>query len=218
MELTQVLDIVVDEIIEQRHDKQTLLVAVDGPDGAGKSMFAMNLAKHLQAKDVPVIHMTIDGFHRPRAERYVRGRNSPEGFYRDSYDYGRFKEVVIEPLQGDGNRCIQTAIHDVDTDEQLSISPVQVLPGTVLVVDGIFLHRDELFEYWNFSLFLDVDFKQTFQRMATRDNNSPDPYDDLNTRYREGQLLYFQDCNPKRRASMIIDNNDFKHPKIIKKT
>ena len=46
-----------------------------------------------------VFRASIDGFHRPRAERYARGRDSPEGFYRDSFDYSLFRRVLVEPFR-----------------------------------------------------------------------------------------------------------------------
>lgn len=215
MNLIEVLEIISENIDRRRNSQQRFLIGVDGVDGAGKSFFAANLANHLQAKNIPVLNISIDGFHRPRAERYAKGKNSPEGFYYDSYDYDRFKSEVILPFIGD-EQYIKTAIHDVETDQQLSPEPVHIQHGAVLIIDGMFLHRDKLAQYWDYSIFLDVDFHQTFQRMATRDNNSPDPFEQHNSRYREGQLLYFQECSPKSRATMVIDNSDFKHPKIIK--
>ena len=56
------------------------IVAVDGADGAGKTVFADTLAAVMNDLGVVAIRASIDGFHRPRAERYARGRRSPEGF------------------------------------------------------------------------------------------------------------------------------------------
>lgn len=215
MNLAEVLEKIAIDIKGLYDSRQGLLVAVDGVDGSGKSMFAANLTAHLQKSDIQVLHVSVDGFHRPRAERYARGRYSPEGFFRDSYNYDKFKNVLLVALQKEGDRNIQRTIHDIKTDEQLSPEPIFVEPGTVVVVDGIFLHRDELFDYWDYSIFLDVDFQQAFHRMAKRDNGLPDPFNELNTRYREGQLLYFRECDPKSRATVIIDNNDFEHPRFV---
>lgn len=59
-------------------------VAIDGVDTAGKTILADELVKPLEELGRPVIRASIDGFHRPRAERYARGKNSPEGYYFDS--------------------------------------------------------------------------------------------------------------------------------------
>jgi uridine kinase len=61
-------------------------VGVDGVDGAGKSVFADELAGALRARSRRVVRASVDGFHRPRALRHARGRLDPEGFYRDSAD------------------------------------------------------------------------------------------------------------------------------------
>jgi uridine kinase len=51
-------------------------VAIDGVDAAGKTMLADELARVLGARARPVIRASIDGFHRPRAERYRQGSGS----------------------------------------------------------------------------------------------------------------------------------------------
>ncbi|WP_202409273.1 hypothetical protein [Deinococcus xianganensis] len=70
-------------------------VAVDGVDGAGKTALADELAGRVRALGRPVVRVSIDGFHQPRAARYARGRTSPEGFYRDSYDLAALAREVL---------------------------------------------------------------------------------------------------------------------------
>jgi len=67
-------------------EPDVLRVGIDGVDGAGKTTFADELAAALAPFGRPVIRAGVDGFHHPRAVRYRRGRESPEGFFRDSYD------------------------------------------------------------------------------------------------------------------------------------
>ena len=81
-------------------------------------------------------------------------------------------------------------------------------PSAILLVDGIFLHRDELAGRWDFSMFLDVDFATSFARMAVRDGSPSDPDDPRNRRYVEGQRLYLAQCDPASRASLVIDNRE----------
>ncbi|MGH6656542.1 MAG: hypothetical protein ACRDVE_15225 [Actinocrinis sp.] len=86
----------------------------------------------------------------------------------------------------------------------------------VLVVDGIFLHRDGLAEAWDFSVFLDIGFESSVARMAERDGAPPDvnDHDPRNQRYVGGQQLYLEACAPQERASMVVDNSDFATPVI----
>jgi uridine kinase len=97
-----------------------VIVAVDGLDGAGKTVFADGLAEVFAETGDAVFRAAIDGFHRPRSERYARGRRSPEGFYRDSYDYATFRRVLIDPFldgaQTAGTTGFQLAAFDVVRD------------------------------------------------------------------------------------------------------
>ena len=70
-----------------------VLVAVDGVDGAGKSTFADELARVLRGSARTVIRASVDSFHHPRAIRYRQGRDSPQGFFEDSYDYASLRTL-----------------------------------------------------------------------------------------------------------------------------
>ncbi|MCV7134109.1 uridine kinase [Mycobacterium hodleri] len=191
-------------------------VAVDGPDGAGKTRFADGLAATLREAGRPVVRVSVDGFHHPRATRYRRGRDSPEGFWLDSYDYDRFTADVLNAFAHNGSRRYRAAAHDVASDTALAVDTAVAAPSSVLVVDGIFLQRAELADAWHLSIFLDVPFTETARRMAARDGTSPDLADPRTRRYVEGQRLYFAACDPRRRADVLVDNADFDSPRVLR--
>ena len=154
-------------------------VGVDGPDGAGKTRFADELAAVLRARGRPVVRVSVDDFHHVRAVRHRRGRHSPEGFWRDSYDYDRFRADVLTPFARDGSRRYRPAAHDLDSDAVLDPEWQTAAPDSVLIVDGLFLHRDELAGIWDVSVFLEVPFAVTTRRMAVRDRGRSERHDPL---------------------------------------
>lgn len=183
-------------------------MAVDGVDGAGKTVFADELAGVLRGRGVPVVRASVDGFHNPREVRYRRGRTSPLGFFEDSYDYASLRRLLLDPLGPGGDRTYVTAIHDVDRERPLEVTTETAPERSVLVLDGIFLHRDELWSYWDYSVFLDVDLAISVPRGAQRyPDGDPDPDSAANRRYVEGQRLYLRRCGPRTRASVVIDND-----------
>jgi uridine kinase len=188
---------------------------VDGVDGVGKTTFAAELAGALRSRGRPVVHASADGFHRVRADRYRRGPKSPEGFWLDSYDYPALIENVLVPFGPDGSRRYRGAVHDVRTDEVLDLPWLSAPAGTVLVLDGLFLHRDEVAGYWDFSVFLTAPFAVTAARMAARDGTSPDPDHPDMARYVQGQRRYFAACRPWERADLVIDNSDVACPALV---
>lgn len=192
-------------------------VAIDGPDGAGKTHFADQLAGVLHSRhSQATVRVSIDGFHNRRAVRYQQGRDSPLGFWTDSYDYERFRRDVLEPFAPAGSRQFRRASYSHATDEILHPEPEIAEPSAVLLVDGIFLQRVELREQWDLTVFLDATFIQTAQRMALRDGTPSDPEDPRMRRYVEGQREYFRQCDPQQRADILIDNNILDHPVILR--
>ena len=208
-----VIEQVADAILARPHVRR---VAVDGTDGAGKTCFAVELAHELMARNLPVVRASVDGFHHPRATRYRRGRRSPLGFFEDSYDYAALRRRLLDPFGAAGSGCFRRAVHDVDSDEAIEDNDEFAPPGTLLVIDGIFLLREELRAVWDYSIFLDVAFAVSIPRGAARDGHDPDSASDANRRYVEGQRIYFERATPSARASIVIDNNDLDAPRIVR--
>lgn len=191
-------------------------VGIDGVDGAGKTVFADELAEVLRTQGVPVVRASVDGFHRPRAERYRRGRDSPAGYYLDSYDYPALRRLLLDPFAAgaDGRYC--PAIRDVTTDAALPRRWQRASPGAVLLLDGIFLQRPELDGCFEATVFLQAGSAETYARMAVRDGCSADPGHPANARYVDGQRLYLAECSPAERASVVVDNTDLSAPVLVR--
>ncbi|SDY07371.1 uridine kinase [Modestobacter sp. DSM 44400] len=187
---------------------------VDGVDGAGKSVFSDELADVLVGAGRTVLRASVDDFHHPRAVRHRGGPGSPVGFWLDSYDQDSLERDLLAPLRRGGFRSCRTAVHELATDRTLDRPLLEVPPGTVLVLDGLFLHRDELAGRWDLSVFLQVPFAVSVPRMATRDGTHPDPAHPSLNRYVGGQQLSFAACRPWARADVVIDNRDVNAPRI----
>lgn len=196
-------------------DDAPRLVGVDGVDGVGKTAFAEELVAALRGAGFSAVRVSLDGFHRPRAERYRRGGFSPEGYYRDSFDYRAFRAAVVEPLRLGGDGLLRTAAFDVRADRPASGDTARVAAGDVVVVDGVFLHRPELAAAWDFSVLLCAPWEVALARMVARDGLLPP---EAVRRYRNGQRLYLARCRPARRASVVVDNADLDEPRIVSGT
>jgi uridine kinase len=190
-------------------------VGVDGVDGAGKTCFADELATVLHRRGRPVVRVRVDDFHHVRAVRYRRGRTSATGFWLDSYDYPRLWAEVLTPLGPGGSRAYRPAGHDLATDQVLDPPLVQAPARAVLVLDGIFLHRDELAGAWDLSVFLEVGFDEAARRMASRDGSEPDPEHPSLARYLHAQRHYLASCRPSQRADVVIDNTVLGNPVLV---
>jgi uridine kinase len=169
------------------------LVAIDGLDGAGKTTFADRLAPRL---DRPVVRVREDDFLNPAAIRHARGRESPDGFFLDSYDLGALARELLDPFAAGGP--FRRRWHDAIADRPVPGADEHAPADAVLVLDGLFLHRDELRDRWDLSILLDVPPGVAGARLLEREGMPNRP------RYILGLQRYFAECDPASRASLVL--------------
>ena len=200
------------------HHAHPLRVAIDGIDAAGKTTLANELAPLIEEHRRVVIRASIDGFHRPRAERYRQGPDSPQGYYEDAFDFASLQEALLEPLGPTGNGLYRRAAFDFRTDTPLITREEHAPLNAVLLVDGVFLLRPELDHLWDYRIFVQVDFEIALQRAMERDQPLFGDAEAVRTRYLQrylpGQQLYFQRDQPHERADVIVDNNEPASPHL----
>lgn len=193
-------------------------VAIDGIDGAGKTWLADELVEPLTALGRQVIRASIDGFHRPRSERYRRGETSPEGYYRDSFDNDALTSALLKPLGPAGDRRYRTAIFDYRSEGSVRQRVRTADRGAVLLFDGVFLLRPELRRSWDFTVFVKTAFATTLERVVSRDSSyfgsSSAARDRYETRYQPGQRLYLAEASPEQFAHVVIFNDDLSKPRL----
>jgi uridine kinase len=193
-----------------------VLVAVDGVDGAGKTVFADQLAEVVvgTGRFGTVVRASVDGFHHPRAHRHAHGRTG-KTFWSRSYDYPALLRELVTPWRSGPGSTYRTAVRDVGSDRTLDLPEAIVPEGGLLVFDGIFAQRDELHGSWDLAVFLDVPFEVSVSRMARRDGSVDDPAHPDQARYVEGQRIYLATCDPRGRADVVVDNSECDRPRVL---
>jgi uridine kinase len=206
--------------IESIKTDAPLLVSVDGVDTSGKTTLSRCLAEYLNKRGHSTIQASIDGFHNPTEKRYMLGSKSPEGYYKNSFDYNSLKSCLLEPLKNDLNREYYTAVYDIKSESKVYQEPRTATKESILVMEGVFLLRPELIRYWDYSIFLHIDFEQVILRAKDRDQYLFGSEEEIENRYRNkyipGQQMYLRESNPFSNASLMIDNNDFNNPKVVR--
>ena len=191
------------------------LVAVDGPDGVGKTRLVAELvalAPHVAERQV--LSVGVDGFHRPRQERHARG-STPQTFYEDSYDYDQLRARVLRPFRA--GREIVPAVWDVAADRPVRPDPVEPDENALLLVEGIFLRRPELAREWDATCLVTAPESVTVPRGNARfpaRAGATDPEDPRNARYVGGQRLYQQQARLYP-PTWIVDNSDLQRPELV---
>jgi uridine kinase len=195
-----------------------MCVAIDGVDAAGKTTLADELATFLIEHGRPVIRASVDGFHRPRAERHRQGAISPEGYYADSFDYDALRNVLLGALGPQADRRLRRAIFDYRTDTPSMMEEELAPEDAILLFDGVFLLRPEINDQWDYRIFVDVPFAVSVERAILRDSDLFGSAEATRARYEEryipGQQIYLKSVDPLRHAQAIIQNDDPEHPTL----
>ena len=195
-----------------------VVVALDGVDGAGKTVLGHELAA-LVAPRREVHRVSVDGFHHPPEVRYARGR-TPETFYRDQYDHDAIRCRLVQPFRS--GRAWTRAVFDVEQEVPVTLPPEPAGgPRAVLLVDGIFLHRPELADLFDAGVWVHVPFEVSVPRGNARfgevSGEQADPASAVNARYVDGQRLYLAEVDPAARADWVLDNALLEAPVLTRR-
>lgn len=193
-----------------------LRIAIDGRTASGKTTLADELAGALSNTGREVIRTSIDGFHRPKVERYARGRYSAEGYYYDARDLPAINALLLSPLGPGGDLRYRTASFDLDNDQPIEQEPQVASANAILIVDGTFLQRPELRDGWDLAIFVETSEQVSEQRGIDRDAERLGGADATRelyaVRYKPAFDIYERTCAPASAADAILNNDDFARP------
>ena len=200
--------------IESRIGDDVFMIGIDGVDASGKITFAAKLSEELQKRKHGVIEASMDGFHNPREVRYRLGKDSPEGYYRDSFNIESLKKHLLEP-RGKGLQ-FKTSVFDYRKDSATYEPEQNAPPGSILVFEGVFSFRPELVDFWNYRIYLDISPEESLRRGVERDPCKKTEIElKYRARYLPGQALFKEEASPYENAHIIVDYNDPKKLRIL---
>ena len=195
-----------------------LRVGVSGITASGKTTLANELARTLQDRGLHVIRTSIDQFHHPRNIRYRQGKHSSQGYYEDAHDYKAMKEKLLIPLGPGGTLQYQTISLDLEKDEYVNPEVLTASNDMIFIVDGTFLFKKDLRDFFDYKLFVDTDFGIARKRGAKREEKAFGSVEKAEemflNRYHAACELYLNEHAPKAHSDLIIQNNDLLHPFI----
>ena len=217
-----VLDEVTRHVLDARGSRP-LLVGVDGQAGSGKTTFADELAGRLRSAGVEVVRASIDSFHNPRRVRLPAGVDLAESYVERSHDLDALRRLLLEPFRSGGT--YRAAAFDVGADRPVEAPALPVPPSSVLLLDGLFLHREELAGWWDLSILLLGPSRPTAE--ASRGLGGAPVgsagllhlawWAALAHRYLDGWRRYEERCEPARVADLVVDNDDLAAPRILRR-
>ena len=149
-------------------------IGVDGITASGKTTFTKALSDFFIKNNHDVIYTTLDGFHNPGEVRHAKGKKSPEGYYWDAYNYHSIINELLLPLGPNGSLEFRTEVFDLSNNSKLDEPFKKARKNSLLLVDGSFSLREKLRDFWDFKIYLKVDFEVALHANIVINNNDPD--------------------------------------------
>jgi uridine kinase len=197
-----------------------LRVAVDGLTGAGKTSFGHELAAALRALGRPTMRASLDDFKYPwrHAREHGYDRVSGEGYYRNAYDFGSARDLLLSPAGPGGSGRVALCGHDPLTGEDHRDTKISAPPDAILIVDSVFAFRPQYNDCWEYRIWLEADPGVALRRGIARDAAAEGIEEATRLhrdRYRVAERMYLAEARPRALADIIIDNTDFEHPRLL---
>jgi uridine kinase len=182
-------------------------VGISGPDCAGKSTLAGELAGMLRP---PVLVVSGDDFTRPTHERYAE-QDQGLSYYRDSFDYGDLFERLLPAVRSGfvGDVVLRVTDWDRDGWRQKALT---LAPEMVLIVEGCFLFAAEGAgaEAFDLSVWLDLPLDRVVERALARPRDlermggPAGVRERYEARYLPGQRLHLIRDAPSTQADIVL--------------
>ena len=124
------------------------------------------------------------------------------------YDY--LIQNVIKPLRNGQDFHRQIAFYNKENDRYF-LEQVTIPVGSLVILEGIFLQREELQGMFDYMIYLDISEETRLQRVLKRDGyigSQQQIREKYENRYFPAERIYIRDCNPAAKADYVIRENE----------
>lgn len=206
----EILKTVSDYVLSKSLSKP-LLVAINGKDASGKTIFAKNLVYYLRKRTTQqIIYIAFDKFLNKSSIRNAKFKSEAIGSFNNAFNYQGFIDTFLAPLTS--SSIYKDQIYDLEKDTEVESSYKHADINSIFIVDGLFLYRKELLNYWDIKVLLEADTDVIIERGAKRDESVFGSYalakDRYLNRYMPSQEVYYNETSPKKISDIIIKNSD----------
>jgi len=192
---------------------RTVLIAIDGGAGAGKTTFTRWFVDRIREQVTPVSIVLTDRIYRTVADRWQGPiEDMPIGY---DLDWERIRDQIILPLRA--GKTARFQLYDW-VDDCLN-EWVEIGPSGVTIVDGVFSLRNELVDYYDLRIWFSCPQEIRISRLLGR-GDTPQAEIDY---WMPIEEHYHTVHEPEKSADLVIDssenfspNNDYRSLKVIR--
>nr|WP_026693110.1 kinase [Peribacillus kribbensis] len=186
------------ESIHRLHKSGRTIIGIDGLSRSGKSTLACRLVWELQ--DVPVVLLHIDDYIQQREKRYNTSREPWFEYYGLQWDVEGLRNDLFEKLKKEDKLSLFK--YDGENDSLVE-QTIQLPDQGVILIEGVFLQREEWKSFFDFIVFLKSDRDTRFARESTDAQGDMQKFE---TRYWKAEDYYIREVEPEKNAGLVLEN------------
>ena len=184
------------------------IIGIDGLGGSGKTTFAEKLQRQLGN----AMFFHIDDFIHPINIRYDDKVPEWEAYYYKQWRYDYVIKTILEPISKGLSVDDILEFYNKDSDQYIR-KQITIPVGTKVIIEGVFLQREELRKYFDFVVYIDTDKNTRLARVLQRDSyigTAEEIIAKYEQRYFPAEEMYVQEYDPVRLADQVITKDELR--------
>lgn len=205
------------QILNRKQSNKPIIVGINGVDTSGKSTFTKELERYLIKFGFKSKIISIDDFHNPSHIRNME-KDPVTSYLNNAFDVIKIENELMKPIVNYGIVDKELLLLDLEKDEFTNHKRFFIDKDTIVLFEGVLLYREPLNLYFDLRIFIDISFDEVLKRAAKRDAGlfGDAVAEKYKNKYIPIQKRYIEKYDPKEISDIIIDNNDYWNPQIIK--
>ncbi|TCU74164.1 uridine kinase [Tissierella praeacuta] len=196
------------KIIGKYDSGKTMIVGIDGLGGAGKSAITELLKTQLQDSNYYPVVLHIDDFIYPRYIRYDEFKEEWYCYYNIQWRYDYLIKEILLPVREGIEIDKQVELYEKENDLYI-LEQIKIPQGSILLIEGIFLQRKEIKEYFDYMVYIELPKDIRLSRVINRDTYIGDDKDiklKYERRYFPAEDKYIEEYCPAENADFVLEN------------
>lgn len=203
------MEFLINKLKNEDISNRVYIIGVDSLGGAGKTTLVNSLKLQLQNENYYSYVLHIDDFIHPKRIRYDSSKEEWYCYYNLQWRYDYLVKEILSPIKNGEIIDKQIERYNRESDEYFT-QRVNLVHGSVLILEGVFLQRKELKDYLDFIIYLDVPQEVRLNRVLARDSyigGLEDIKYKYEKRYFPAEEKYILEYSPIENADFVLKNS-----------
>jgi uridine kinase len=186
------------KLVKEKKMANRFILGIDGLSRSGKTTVTKALCEKLKEQDIIHAVFHIDDHIVERKKRYHTGRDEWFEYYFLQWDLHDIRQNFFEKLLL--AKEFDLSYYDNSTDSYFPRT-IELPEECLIIVEGVFLQRQEWRDFFDYVVFLDCPQKKRFLRETEETQKNLEKFQN---RYWKAEDFYLKAVSPRQKADKVL--------------